>query len=425
VGSVSSVSAEPAEGSDLLQLENRYTRPDWVRRLNAMGDAVGGAHRLVSLEIDPLVAAARDATGLEDFGDLDGDWRRRLETLVEEVERSAHLHVVGRLMTRQEILRCLESRLLLTAARRATPAIARESIERPIVIAGPARSGTSILQELLDLDPLARSPLAYEALHPAPLPGLEGDRRRAASECEQELWADVQSEFTAIHELAAHLPMECIALQQPSFGGYYWPMALDVPGFAPDFPAAMAWHRAVLQHLQHTVPSDAPARTWVLKTPVYLMMLDLLFATYPDAQVLVTHRDPVKTMPSAFSTLATVRWLRSDRVELDDLTRSGSALLLLALLERKRSGTLPGRVVDVLFADLMRDPAGTVEATYDAIGRPFSPGHADAIRDYVARKPKGKFGPHRYTPEEWGFDPTRIREQTRPYMEAYGIPEED
>ena len=192
----------------MIRLHEHYRRPDWVRRLNWMGDSVLGAHHLVSLEPGGLIEQARVATGLSDFGDFDGDWRGRLERLVEEIERTAQLHVVGRLMTREEILRGLITRLLLTQRHREQPAIAREPIEAPIVIAGPARSGTTILHELLWLDPDARSPLGYEALHPAPHRSLAGERRAQVAECEQELWSDVQPEFAAIHELASRLPMD-------------------------------------------------------------------------------------------------------------------------------------------------------------------------------------------------------------------------
>ena len=405
----------------MIRIDEQYRRPDWVRRMNFMGDSVLGAHHLVSLEPEPLIERAQLATGLHDFGDFDGDWRGRLERLVEEIERTARLHLVGRLMTRQEILRGLISRLLLARRRREHAAIAREKIAAPIVIAGPARSGTTILHELLWLDPEARCPLGYEALLPAPPESLAGELHARVAECEQEFWSDVQPEFAAIHELASRLPMECIAIHQPSFSGYHWSMAADIPGFAPDFPAAMAYHRAVLQSLQH----GAPRRTWVLKTPVYLMMLDLLYATYPDAAVIMTHRDPIKTLPSGLSTIATVRWLRSDHVDLEKLDGYGSGALLLALAQRDEAGALPGRFVNLQFADLMRDPVAAIEQTYDALGRPFRPAHADRIRDYLARKPKGKFGAHKYRPEDWGLDPARIRRELAPYMDYYRVPRED
>ena len=76
------------------------------------------------------------------------------------------MHVVGRLLTREELLRCLRTRLLLARELDAKPAIADERIEAPLIVTGPARSGTTILFELLWLDPALRGPTAWEALHP-------------------------------------------------------------------------------------------------------------------------------------------------------------------------------------------------------------------------------------------------------------------
>jgi hypothetical protein len=72
----------------------------------------------------------------------------------------------------------------------------------------------------------------------------------------------------------------------------------------------------------------------------------------------------------------------------------------------------------------MRDPPGAIEKLYAEIGRPFTPDHARAIRDYLANKPKGKFGAHRYAPEDWDMDSEQIRATMRPYMDYYDVPEE-
>ena len=401
----------------MKRLTELYVRPEWVRRINAMGDSVGGAERLVPLDADALVETAIASTGgLRDFGDFDGDWRARLHSLVAEIEATACMNALGRLMTRQELLRCLRTRLFLAHARAASPAIAAAPIVAPIVITGPPRSGTSILFELLALDPNARAPLAWEAIHPVAFDGASAERRRALAECEQEFWADVQPEFAAIHELRADLPVECVTITAPSFAGGHWPMVASVPQWQPDWLAMMRYHRAFLQTLQH----GGPPRTWVLKTPLYLVFIDLLFATYPDAWVVHTHRDPVKTEPSSLSTLATVRWERSDAAELPE-AGTGLGDMMLLLLRRRVAGEVPDRIVDSHFADLMRDPVAAVEKLYGAMARPFLGAHADAIRRYVAEKPKGKFGAHRYAPEEWGFDAARLREKMRPYTDHYGV----
>ncbi len=399
-------------------LSEHYTRPDWVRRINAMGDSVGGAANLIPLDAHDLVESATRATGgLTDFGDFDGDWRGRFEALVGQLETAGNLNTLGRLMTRQELLRGLCTRLLLSQARAASPAIAEENVEAPIVITGPPRSGTTILFELLALDPNARAPLAWEALHPVPQAGTDAEARRAMAECEQEFWADVQPEFAAIHELRADLPVECVTITLPGFSGGHWSMIAEIPEWIPDFPATMAYHRAFLQTLQH----GGPPKTWVVKTPLYLTCIDLVFETYPDAWVVHTHRDPLKTEPSSLSTLATVRWERTDEVTLPEAEGLGLGELMKLLARRREAGELPDRIVDSHFADLMADAVGAVEALYGRMGRPFLGEHADAIRRYLADKPKGKFGQHRYSAEEWGFDPARLRERMRPYTDYYGI----
>jgi hypothetical protein len=402
----------------IKNLADHYTRPDWVRRINLMGESVGGPERLVPLDPETLKRTAIASTGgLDDFGDFDGDWNGRLASLVREIEASARMHALGRLMTRQELLRGLRTRLFMSRARNESPAIAEERIEAPIVITGPPRSGTSILFELLALDPNARAPLAWEVMHPIPVGGATAEARRALAECEQEFWADVQPEFASIHELRSDLPVECVTLTLPSFTGGHWGMVAEMPHWVADYPASMAYHRALLQTLQH----GAPPRTWVLKTPLYLVFIDLLFATYPDAWVVHTHRDPLKTEPSSLSTLATVRWERSDEVELPEAEGVGLGDVMMLLARRREAGELPDRIVDSHFTTLMADHVGAIEKLYGAMGRPFLGAHADAIRAYVASKPKGKFGRHVYTAEEWGIDPVRLREKMRPYTDHYGI----
>jgi hypothetical protein len=404
--------------SQLKNLADFYTRPDWVRRINSMGDSVGGPERLIPLDAAALVQTAIDSTGgLCDFGDFDGDWRTRLDSLIVEIEATGKLHALGRLMTRQELLRGLRTRLFLTRARNESPSIADEKITAPMVITGPPRSGTSILFELLALDPNARAPLAWEAIHPLPFEGADDAARRAMAECEQEFWADVQPEFASIHELRGDLPVECVTITLPSLTGGHWGMIANIPNWVPDYPATMDYHRALLQTLQF----GGPPRNWILKTPLYLVFIDLLFASYPDAWVIHTHRDPLKTEPSSLSTLATVRWERSDEVELPESGGTGLGDMMILLANRREAGELPDRIVDSHFSELMADPVAAVEKLYGEMGRSFLPEHADSIRQYLDDKPKGKFGKHKYSPEEWGYDPAKLREKMLPYTDYYGV----
>jgi hypothetical protein len=402
-------------------MAERYRRPDWVRRINAMADAVGGARRMLPLDAGELLAQAEQSLGLAPAGDFgDPHWRARFERLVAALD-AAELHVVGRLLTREELLRALRTRMLLARRLEQQPAIERERVEAPVIVTGPARSGTTILFELLWLDPALRAPIAWEALHPLPLPeGGARDPRLAASECEQELWADVQPEFAAIHELRSDLPVECVTLTAPCFCGPHWPMVAQLAGFVPDMEEMYRFHRRILQVLQH----GAPRRNWLLKTPGHLMTLELLHRTYPDAFVVQTHRDPAKTMPSTVSTTAMVQWLRSDRVDLAALAAGIEAAFAFALnqvAEQRRQGTSPLRFVDVHFQQLLKDPVETLRAAYASMGRDFGPEHAERIRRYLAEKPQGKFGQHRYSPEAWGFSARELHQRLAPYIEYFGV----
>ena len=152
-------------------MADRLVRPDWVRRINLMAGSVGGhARDLVSLDAGDLLDTAVATLGGLPEGDLgDPRWQERFEALVAAVDASG-MHVVGRLMTKQELLRSLRARLLLTATIDAAPEICDRPVAAPVIITGPARSGTSILFELLALDPDLRAPTAAEALYPVALP---------------------------------------------------------------------------------------------------------------------------------------------------------------------------------------------------------------------------------------------------------------
>ncbi len=427
-----------ASPSKLAPMTDRLVRPDWVRRINLMAGSVGGDPRdLVPIDAGDLLDTATVGLGGLPAGDLgDPRWQERFEALVGAVD-AAPMHVVGRLMTKQELLRSLRTRLLITELIDTVPAIRDQPVAAPVIITGPARSGTSILFELLALDPELRAPIAADALYPLTLPpavhpaarpqsggGPALPGRLVLSECEQELWADVQPEFQALHELRADLPVECVTLTQGSFCGFHWSMIASLDSWLPDPAVNYAYERQFLQVLQH----GAGPVQWVLKTPGHLMLLPLLFAEFGDAWVVQTHRDPAKTMPSTVSTTAMVQWLRTDHVDVDAMAEVILAVFTAGLngsIDLRASGAVPAeRFVDVHFAELMSDPVATLRAAYAKMGRDFTDDHAAAVLDYLANKPKGKFGVHRYQPEDWGFTAESLRAALAPYIDHYGVASE-
>ena len=116
----------------IKSMSQRYVRPDIVRRINAMGDAAGGAAAMVALDADELLETARTAERYDGDGQVgDGDWLGRFERLTAGLH-ATDMHVTGRLMTRVELIRSLRARFRLAAAIDATPAMADEVIVEPI-----------------------------------------------------------------------------------------------------------------------------------------------------------------------------------------------------------------------------------------------------------------------------------------------------
>jgi hypothetical protein len=408
--------------------------PDWVRRLNLFGDAVGDPRHIVDLDADDLLALARTTTGLGDVGEADWPgWTETYQRLLGSIDAESRLHLLGRVLTRSEVLRVLQTWLRLQAAWCTTPALLSEPVDSPLFVVGPPRTGTTILLELLALDPQLRAPVAYEALYPLASMG-DVERRLVLAESEQELWADIHPEFLTMHELASNLPCECVHFLMYDFSGPYWGMIYDTPTFTgwqlehlETLGRVYRLHRRMLQTFAHESP-DGAARRWLLKSPFHVSTLPALFTEYPDARVIHTHRDPRKFLASLVSILSVVRFMRSDEVDVGALANVMQVtyqFFLEGTITQRVDGTVPDdRIVDLHFVDLMADPVASLRRTYDALSLEWPTGHDQVITTYLQNKPKGKHGSHVYTLADVGLDNDSVRETYKNYVAHYGIHEE-
>jgi len=406
------------------------SHPDWVRRLNLFGDAVGDPRSLVALDPDELLAVAQASTGRTDFGDEDG-WSVGYDNLIRHLDTNANLTVLGRLSARAEILRNLQTRLRLVDYSTTHPDVLDEPIVAPVFIVGPPRTGTSILLELLASDPGLRPVRAHEAHFPlGPLP-TSGRTAMELAEPEQEFWADIHPDFQAMHELRSDLPCECVHFVQPEFRSWHWSMMFDLNGLTDQTtPAATrsiyAFHKRFLQTLQHR---DERRSTFLLKTPAHLGFLPELFATYPDARVVFTHRDPVKFIGSSANLTGVLHWMRSDEVDLSirgPIMAAVYEIMLGGAMNQRTAGHVPAaQITDVHFRALMADPVAAIEEAYQKLGLPFADSMRRSVPEYLAAKPKGKFGIHRYDPAQLGLDESALRDQFSEYINHYNVVLED
>src|SRR5919199_264923 len=105
-------------------------RPDWVARINAEGDGMD-IKAIVPLDENSLLASARANTGLDDFGDE--AWHEPFQVLIKALDDEAELNLLGRIMTRADLLMFLEGRLRIEDTYRRHPEIDDEVITKPLV----------------------------------------------------------------------------------------------------------------------------------------------------------------------------------------------------------------------------------------------------------------------------------------------------
>jgi len=395
-----------------------------VERLIGHGRAVGGAQHLVSLDQSELVTTAEVSTGLSDFGPP--TWQRHYDVLLRSIEEESRMHLVGRIMTRTEVLRSLRTRLLLTSLWDEAPEALERPITEPVFVIGLARSGTSILHELLALDEASRAPATWELLDPAEAAAGDPHARRAGDDTHS-FWQEVEPEYDAMHHNDGDLPNECIFALAHEFLSDHWSGVHAAPAYAShvafaDHADAYRYHRRILQTLQ----GEDPVR-WVLKAPSHLAQLATLFWVYPDARVVHVHRDPLKTVPSTLSLLGTLKSMRCEDVSIADLppVAIGSAMLLDNAIAGRADGSLPDeQFVDVRYADLMAYPGRAVVDIYEQLEWPRADDLAHRVNAYVAARPKGAHGEHRYSLEDFGLDALTERERFGDYRERFSVPEE-
>ena len=419
-----------SNSADRKQAWQPPRHPDWVERINAEGDGMD-IESMVPLDADSLIASAVRGTGLRDFGAL--DWEEPFRILSRALDEEAELSLLGRLMARSDLLVFLQNRLRIEETYRQHPEIEGEQIHQPVFIVGLPRSGTSILFELLALDTGFAIPETWMLLFSCPPPGIDAagiDERIARTHHLVTQWNRVVPEYATMHEMGGRIPSECGMLMANGFISDHFAALHQTPSYdrylaSCSWEPAYRYHRRVLKLLQWRTPQ----RRWLLKAPNHLSHLPLLLATYPDARIVHTHRDPLKCMASATNLLGCLLWMRSrkpfDSTAFEDLIfGEATASRLENVMSQRDAGLVPAeRIVDSVYQDLMDDPVAAVTRVYAGLGLELGDATVQAMQSYLAAKPRGKHGVHRY---QAGDAQSRVRERAlfRNYQLRHGVPDE-
>jgi hypothetical protein len=378
-----------------------------------------------ALDRAALQTAAEESTGLTDWGDP--HFFDSADILLASLRDEAKLSAKGEDELAQRILETMRQRLRLIADRKRWPAIADVRIERPIIITGNGRSGTTLLHNLIASAPGHRGVQYWEMMRPSPPPEAETYATDPRIEEIESILARQGFKATsamAKHAFGAARMEECTTtLELAGVGGYLGAVA-NVPTYTryretTDFRAPYRLHRMVVQQLAWR----GPGGRLVLKAPEHMFHLPELLETYPDAMIVFAHRDPARSIASLISIVAQMRGLFTDAVDVEAVktSRFSYHTIMNRLHGIRETLAKPGRFFDVQFVELNADPLGTLEKLYDQMEIEFTGEHGKRLESYMRANPRHLHGQHRYGLEDYGLSFEEIDRAFAPYIADNGV----
>jgi len=375
-----------------------------------------------------ILDAARTETGLSDFGAA--DFVERLDVWMQAVNEDTDASDITRINVHQMCVRYAATRLRIEDMIRRHPGILDIEIERPIIVAGLPRSGTTHLLGLVSADSRLRSLPWWEAIAPVPLPGEPAPRGRADPRWTRadQGWRGYDAllpYMKLMHEFSADHISEDIELQALDFSSYLLEWLAQVPRWrdyylAHDQSGTYAYLKRALKVLTHL---HGPNR-WVLKCPQHMEQLPVLLKTFPDATFVVTHRDPVASIQSAITMSCYAARVFRRRIDtqgyLDYWIDRYRRLLRRCVADRD---CLPmEQALDVYFHEWTRDPDPILRNIYRRAGLALTDANLSELHAYLAAHEHGAGGKIIYNLQrDFGVSAEQIRSRFDFYFNRFPV----
>ena len=406
-------------------------RPLPIKAINFAG-RVANAFGIDPIRLDEqrLIDVAIKEAGRAEFGG--NDFREGLRRFLQSAESEAQLTLLGRQIVKQCVVGNLANRLRLVDWCKRHPEIENEQIVAPLFIIGLPRTGTTILHALLEQDVANRSPLFWEVQFPVPPAVPEtwhSDPRIAEHQKIIEQLYQLVPGFEAMHPMGATMPQECVAVFTMCFMSEQLQVQFNVPSYQAwlddaDMLATYAFHKRFLQHVQS---GGVHGERWVLKSPAHVHLIETLLDVYPDANIIHTHRDPIKVCTSVASLTATLRGAATDAIDLHAIGRQQldwwTKLIDKSLAQRKRLVGNSEQFFDVKMSETVADPLDVVRRIYAHFGYELSSKVEAKMMAFMKENTRDKHGSHTYRPADFGIDPDRDRSRFQDYIDYFGLAE--
>ena len=402
--------------------------PRFAADVVEMMQAVAPMAQAIPWSLDAALEQAARESGLDDFGE--DIYSEPLTVFLKGAKQEAGLSPMGEVTVWGQVLQFLKNRLLIEEAYRHQPELSEQVLDRPIVIAGLPRTGTTHLHNLISSDPALYFLPWWESLEPLPPLAERGadmdvDPRWQRAADGIDMRDRLMPHFKRMHDMwpeHAHEEIHLLAIAgstmffetlapSESWREYYC---------GTDQTPWYAYMARVLRVIQSRRPGGG---RWILKSPQHLEQFGPLNRVFPDATFVVTHRDPV-SITASFATMATYSARLSQSVV--DPERVGGywarriEAMLRACVEDRES--LPSeRSIDVRFHEFMQDDLATVAKIYALAGQPLTSAAHAAMDAFMREHPRGKHGRIRYDLGDFGIDRGERRKALDFYVQRFGV----
>lgn len=377
---------------------------------------------------EPLHEIAREQTGLDDFG-ADSSYQTGLRVLLEGLDTSCDLNELGKYAAPLKFVHMLKQRLLAEQAFKSQPTILDNAIEKPVVITGLVRTGSTALHYLMARDPNRQHLQYWLAENPMPRPAVDNWAEHPnfqGSKASLDMMYQASPKLKAIHYMAADWPEECGHLMAQTFTDDYWQCGRKASHYnswyeQADLVPTYRQHKKLLQW----IGSNDVNKPWLLKYPVHMKHLKSFLSVYPDARVIWTHRDPAVVM-SSYASL--IEGFREISVEADSLDRADilkeQMEIWAAAAERAidvRQQFPQAQFYDMHFNQFVEDPVAQVKAAYRQFGIEWTAAAEAALAQWNADNPQHKHGKHSHSGAELGVSREQILDRFADYIDHFGV----
>ncbi len=362
----------------------------------------------------------------------------------EGVDNNPFLSSIGRFLIKKIFLNSIKNRRKVLQFYHSNKEFieANGRFKAPVIITGFPRSGTTLLQRLISEDPNTRSPYTFEMEVPTPpmvseINPMEDPRIKKTGAvisalsrfapgfmekfAESHLWSAIEMEESFIYMLAHN----CInVLNSATSGRAYMEDFFKIETMRPIY----RYERLFFTMLDAYRPAKSH---WTLKAPIYAASFPNIFKEYPDVRVVVTHRNPINTLPSICRLMESwdivfVQDGSFDKHRFGKFQKEFNEKCLdVPFNYRKEHPEKEKQIFDCIYEEFFSDPITMVNKIYQKFDLEYTKEFEERMKAYLDNNKQGKYGRHKYSLEEYGFNGESLYQDYKDYMDHYGfgIPE--